>query len=370
MLLGLLGFALPIIYVPWFADAVEGPRWSVLAVVVGLSCAVWVLCRLPRRLTAGHALGGLFLAWAWMSLAWTFAPMDGLKECLHFLVLAGLFCISAQIKDMRALWIGAGLGLAVNTVVILAVRFDLLTIFQLLPDSGLFMNKTLLVQAAAVVFVALVAYRRFGLALLIAPCFVLQGERSPFVAICVAGAVWLWDRSRVAALALGLLIGGAAIGTAYVDPGFASRSDQRTDIWHDTVDGMRAFGNGAGAFYLLYPAHSTRHDMLATRPVHAENDFLEFAYDYGIGVLPLAGLIVLAFGGARRPEHYALAAFLVCAAFNFASFNSTTAALAALSCGALYRDRAQLRLGLDAGRIRIRRGLAWADRSRRRAAAA
>ena len=340
----LLGLALPLVYIPAVTGFMILSGWVLLSLVLP-----WMLL---RRIEMGwaHWLGLAFLAYASISLLWTPVLVQGVWKLWLLWILAFSFCVSAAGYRLDRLLLGVAMGLGVNLAVALAQAFG----WHFLPQtsgapSGLFVNANPFGEVAALTSIGLLTTRQFWPLTLTLPCIWLSDSRTALLALGVAGGVWLWDKLRwrglVLALALALPLG--AIGWWH-KPSTSSLLE-REAIWLDTVDGLSPFGRGAGSFLILYPHFATRTDTMATRPESAHNDFLELIFEFGIGAIPLFGLVAIALF-TRGPWRYLWWAFCAVALVAFPTAIPVEGFLGMVALGALCRgwrvawiERARLR---------------------------
>jgi hypothetical protein len=345
---GILAFALAVAFIPGALRADTVGRYALLAVVVPF------LVGFPPRLTAGHLFGGLFLAWGAASLTWTSSIYDGLDELVTFLIMAGLFCIGSELRSMRPVYIGLGASIAINSA-IAAVQW-----YGGETPTGLFLIKNYLAEPAALVLIGLIGNRLWLFAALALPAVLLPHARGALVALAAAGAAWCWTRSRRLTGVVLAVMAAACIGWLWLEPSGGDIA-QRFAIWRDTIDCLTPLGHGLGAFFTDYVGHASRYNIMAARPAHAHNDFLEIVYELGPGILPFMALLAYSLAGRRRTESLVLIAFCVEACFAFPLHFPVPSFLAALAAGHLCRDGNSLRgnLALCASRIRSWARAAW-----------
>ncbi len=144
----------------------------------------------------------------------------------------------------------------------------------------------------------------------------------------------MWERWRWHALVPCLLV-MMGIGT-YVTSKYQSSIQERLAIWEDTAEGLTIPGRGAGSFFMLYPEFARRTDTMHTRPEDPHNEFLNLAFEYGVGALPLLTLLALSFTAAGA-ERYVVVAFLAIAFFSFPSRIPTEGFVGMVALGRLCR---------------------------------
>lgn len=345
-------FVLAIAFIPMISGAATTPRWALLAVCI--PAALFFVDR--QHTTAGHYLGTTFLAWCALTFLWTSAPFDGADLMFRLMLLAGVFVIGASLPDLQPVYLGLGLGFALNAALALAQSLGFDGVPQLIAPSGLFLNKNYLAEPAALVLIGLLGCRMWALALLVSPAVFVPGARGALLALAAAALAWIWPRSRAAAVKVALLLLSGFILFAI----FRSHSsiEQRFEIWRDTAANLTLFGHGLGAFYIDFPSFAVHSDVLSERPVHAHNDFLELAYELGIGALLFVAMLGYCLSGPLPTERLILIAFMVEAFFGFPLHLPIPSFLAALAAGRLCGVRATLCDGIAPRRVGLRAGLA------------
>lgn len=341
-MVGVLSFIVTVLFVPGISGAATTPRWALLALVVP-----WLIPSRPRW-TAGHLAAVLLLLWCLASLTWTADINGGALWCLRLGILVGVFFIGAETKDMRPVWIGAGLGLIPSIVMSIAQLYGH-GVTHLERFGGLFINANFMAEAAALVLVGLLVERVYWLIPLVLPAVVMPMSRGALLALVVSAVCWSRSRVAYALLALTLVAGAATLWSGYRVGGV----EERFAIWTDSLSGLKPLGQGTGSFYLTYPLYAKRTNSFVSRPDHAHNDLLEAAYDLGLGSLLLVALAACVWmaGRSHRARFVALA-FAVEAMFEFPLHMPVTAFLAALVAGHLCGSGVGLRQSVDGWRDR------------------
>lgn len=331
-----VSFLVAIAFVPGISGASNSPRWAVLSVCLPLLI-------LPARLTQGHLFGGAFLLWATISVTWS----AGYDALWHWYLLGMAFWIGSATEDLSPVFRGLGYGLVPSVILAIPQSFDWSPVAQTYAPAGLFMNKNFLGEICFLAALGLLSVRSYLLSAIMLLGAALAASKAVLAACAMFSCVWLWRKHRWIAIAVCLLTLTAG-ATAYHLDYKTSTLDHRFAIWADTLDGMTWVGRGTGSFYRDYPSHATRQDTFTERPQNAHNEFLELAYEHGIGALLLLGIV--------RPT-IALAAVL---AFLFLSFPlrlPATGFLIALYAGHLVRGWPRLRNPADDWRMAVRRWL-------------
>lgn len=326
----LLAFGVPVACISPFPDGATGTRWALLSI-----CVPVLFCIAPQVRNVTYAV----MAYMAASLLWSPDPVAGLDLWWHFALIAMLVAIAP--RDMTRIYWAMGLGLAVNSFVVLLqlMGFEPVTYMQI--GSGLFFNKNQQNCVVAMVFLALISMDNWKASILaswvVLPLFAVGLSRTAAIALAVAGAFALKGWLRWIALAGGALL-------LLVLAGWAGRVDsnlQRIDTWLEATEHLSLLGNGLGSFRFAYPVME-----------HAHNDLLQISYELGfVGALGFVALGLFLIGGTRGAERLILIAFAVEGLFDFPLYQPATAFLAALCAGAVLRRGDWLRR-LFAGRER------------------
>lgn len=283
-----LGLVLPISYVPGVTDLDILSGWIVL------SLALPFFFLHPIRLGIAHYLGLAFLGYAILSFLWAPVWQQGVWDLWLLGLLAGCFCLGSEYEDLRPLWKGLALGMGVNLVVALIQVAGYHPVYanQAHYPPGLFYNPDMLGESAALITAVLIATRLYPYLILTIPCIFLSGSRNALLALCIILTAPIWQRWRwkgvsTAAFAITLLVAGTW------HPSNLSGPQERFAIWADTASGLTPFGRGPGSFFMLYPEFAHRTDTMLTRPEDPHNDYLQLAFQYGLGALPLVALLAI-----------------------------------------------------------------------------
>lgn len=335
--MGAIAFLVTLAYAP-LAGGFTSFRWIAICLII----PIWYFN--PGRVTASHLLGLLFLAWCALSLTWAFDPGSGVIQLGRFVLLALVFCVAAAQQDLRAMWIGAGLGIAVNSLLALMQYFGgWQGIPQVALPGGTFFNKNILAETAAITFVGCLGLkdRWRWLALGALPAVILCQARGVWAGLTAALILLIWPKNKPAALAL---IGVCFLAICYFW-GAGYTMTQRVQIWQDAFDGLQFWGRGVGSFWSTYPEHASRIDPLALRPENAHNDLLQLVYEIGPASLVICSILWLAFRARPlKAEHYALVVFLVAGLVGFPLYMPATAFLAVAALGHVAGAGAHLRI--------------------------
>lgn len=325
-----LGLLIPVAYIPNFTGRDILTGWIVLS----LALPFFFLQRI--KLGIGHYLGLAFLAYATLSLSWTEIKPQGIWDLWLYLCLAGCFCLGAS-RDPRSLYLGCAIGVGVSTLLAIPQAFGWQGIFQLsqgLP-AGLFVNRDMFGETAALVSIALICTRQYWPLVLTLPPILFTGCRSAQLAFFVVAIVWLWQRYRQLSIPV---IAISIVGAVAWHHGWDGSEDLRLAMWRSTISGLTWFGRGPGSFFSLYPKFAVYTDTMFTRPESAHNDFLELVFEFGLGAIPLFALLIWGAIG-NRLERYILLAFCIIAFFSFPIRIPAEGLVGMVALGSLCRDR-------------------------------
>lgn len=350
--MGLLAFLVSALYWPGIAGAATTPRWALLFAVIP-----WLVIR--PRWTAPHAVGAALLIWAAFSLQWSPELVDGIGAIFTLSLLALLFCVGWQLDDLRPVYWGAGLGIALSGPVA-ALQLNGYEVVRGLGAAGLFVNPNFMGEAAALALVVFVASRHWAMVAAVAPPFVMSGSRGAVLALCAALCVHFWRQWRpfgaVIALSLALLafdshykgatVSQESLSLQSLSGGTMPVSDpalsDREAIWRSTVNGLTVLGRGIGSFWGEYPRFEVRPDP-PSRPEFPHNEWLHIAFELGLPGLLLFCVLCLTLAGPIDTSRLVLIALAVESCFGFPLHVPTTAFIGALAAGHAVRSRYVLR---------------------------
>jgi hypothetical protein len=329
-----LGLLVTAAYWPWLWSPATTPKWIVLSIV---SCALLLYRNERIPLTGAHLAGCALISWATLSVAWSPVPLYSLNGLWQTAILPAVcFCLGSQTPQLRPLFIGAGLGMAVSSAVSIAQLAGWIDWQTINIPSGLFLNKNFMAEAAALVLIWLIAERVWWFAVPVMPAIALAGARGALLALGVGLALELWRRPSW--IIGGLLVADMALFGAGMVQHTAVSTTERLDIWADATDGIGMFGSGIGSYgFMSHPLWPDGHTM------HAHNDMLELVYELGMIGLGLAALFVWELRGPLNSARLVLIVFAVEACFAFPAHLPVTMALAALAAGNAVRDRVMVR---------------------------
>ena len=347
--MALLSFLVTVLMIPVFPEGGTEPRWSLLFIVVPLLFAQ----RYFEKPSLTDVLGIVFLGWCGSTLFWSSDPYEGSIFYFRFLIIGMLFCIGSTRESLRPVYTGMAFGLLINSAVIVLQINGLTVLPQVAAPAGLFINKNFSGELAALVIVGLIGERLWWLLPGVIPSLLLPVARAPFLAITVAGTLWLWTKSRMAAVLVGI-VGCSAGVFVYHLRTYNDTLTQRWHVWVDTVGSLTLFGHGFGSFFSAYPQFQT-HDATHIIFEHPHNDLLQILFESGWvgGLVFIAFLVSVLRGRWKAPEVYVLLAFLVEGCFGFPLYNPATAFVGALVAGHLNCGRDVLCWDELRGKLRV-----------------
>ena len=321
-------------YWPWMWSPAVAPKFVALSIYAP---ALLLYRQQPIPFTGAHLAGCGLIAWATLSLFWSWVPLYSLNALWLAMILPAIcFCLGSQTPQLRPLFIGAGLGLALSSAVSVGQLAGWIDWPTINIPSGLFLNKNFMAEAAALVLIWLIAERVWWLAVPVMPAIALAGARGALLALGVGLALELWRRPSW--LIGGLLMADMVLFGAGMVHHTAASTAERFDIWQESVDDLGFLGLGIGSYGFM------PHQMLPDgHTLHAHNDMLELVYELGMIGLGLGALFVWELRGPLNSARLVLIVFAVEACFAFPSHLPATMALAALAAGHAVRDRALVR---------------------------
>jgi len=350
----IFGFLLTIAFVPIFPGAGTTPRWLILSLLLPL-----LALGRDVRPTLGHALLGLFIGYAGLSLLWAPDRVEGLNDLWKLCILGAAFVVGAQQKTLKPVFAGAAIAMGINSLLVIAQAFwSVSWVPQTVAPAGLFVNKNVGAEAAMLILIGAVGYRVRWALLATLPTILLSNAKGALIAAIVV-AVWaLRGWQRWVAFYVLATIAAAVFFLAGMQGVWVSSLRPRIDLWLDMLGHLSFLGSGAGSFY-------TARTYLLTNVGakeffdFAHNDVLQLVFEFGIGAVPLIILAALAFRGTQcRVAQAVLLAFAVEGCFGFPFHVPVTSALALLCAGHVYGRSNHLRNTLPSGQFVLRRGLA------------
>ncbi len=334
-MLSLLGLTLPILYLP---GAEEPYQWFLLA--VALPVIIFYSNLNDTELispTIPFYLGAAFLIYYTTSLAWTYSLEA--RGSWYPLIWGLSFLLGGMHSTLRPLWRGLAIGLAISTgfAILQSLGFTPVLTAPSPGFPGLLFNPTISSAVCALTILALVLHNDWAFLPGPALGLILSGSRGGWLIL----ALGLAARYLSALSALCLLLAAAVLVTYH--PGITDSI--RLQIWVIAYRGLTLLGWGPGIFdFILY------NDSAGTliHPQFAHNDYLQLAFEYGLGAIPLLAAFALALFRHRSLYWPLTLATAALAAFWFPLYHPITAFIAFAAIGHISRDYAAHPLRLPA----------------------
>jgi hypothetical protein len=317
-----LGFFIAVAFWPGLLSAAVAPRWALIA--VGLPLVSWLD---PRALDLRIGLCLLAtLGLAALSLAWTPDPLTGSLELSHLLILCAAVLAGACCTDLAPVLRAVALGVGVSSLIAVAQLVGHSPVEQMVSPAGLFANRNVLGELAAVVMVWAVLSGERWVSLVLLAAVILCRSRVGLVSAVLA-LCWARPRWTPSIVIMGVIyvLLAPLVGMSPLDPGKLVSAAERLEIWTAAISDPRLFGHGIGSFTAAYPGWE-----------YAHSDFLQAFYELGVGVVPFALVVVAALlAGPRSPERAAFGVLAVECLISFPLHLPTSAFLAGLLVGHL-----------------------------------
>ena len=366
-----LTFTLTLIIWPGFVESSNAPRWILLSAAIP-----FFLLTSEIRLTKAHLIGFAWLAWAGLTVLWSVSLLDSIFHLWHFVVLAMVFCVGANLSSREIRWcfLAFVVGISINAVMAFAQMEGWEGVIQAgtqtAAPTGTFMNKNYLAEAALMALPAAIILAKAWPIPIIVGLLVAIFSRGALMAGGLLLTSWAWGRYRKATIILttGILVAGIFyFGNLSHDGRFMNTSvGARISFLANSVAMVadRPWGQGVGAYLAAYPKYhkaiiltTTGAYRMGMRPRTAHNDFVTVAVETGIpGIFLLTWFFLTVLRGPvatdeKKTAFYTILAFLLLGMFNFPLYLPTSACLAALSAGYLAGGGTPVRGGEHRGRI-------------------
>lgn len=346
MPLAVLAFLTAVAYLPGITSAAYAPRWWVL--LVGAPLVAMAARRAPP--TTGHWLGILFLCAATESLFWSVSRMDTYNAIIQLVPMTLVFCVAAQQANLAPVWLALGAG-AVPSVVVALVQTQTPWFVESKGIAGLFFQRDFFGSYCAVALVGLlygVPRKTMAVWALVVVCaagLLLSASRGALLATtCACAAMWVLGLPTLAkrlwaGLAVALLAIGACVAFYHFMPSRQAALDERFLEWDWVAQNLRWFGWGYNTLGSVFSFE------------HAENEYLELAFDLGVLSITFWAFVVYSLKGYKHAQGCAavVITLLVNCATAFPLHNPATAMVAAICLGGLCGSRAGLRRDRRAG---------------------
>ncbi len=360
----LAAFAVAVAYWPGFYYPGEAARWIALSALVPVALA---LLPTPPR-TALWWLGGAFLGYAALTLAWTVSPTSTGHALWKLALFAATVVAGASLTErgfrLTCLAFAAGVGISGALAIAQAMGWNPSlggnSIVQVAPPAGLFVNRNGMAEAGLLAVVVVLRYRVWWLLPFCLVATFLPLFKAVIMAAFVTAAVMLIRNRWVAAA----LAGGALVvvaGKLLLSAGSQAVAG-RASLWIDTVFALRWFGYGGGSFDAAYPMFADRSApfffAFNRLPGTPHSDALLMLVEYGAGALLLFAFVglILWRGGRDHAGMPGVVAFLAVGLVDFPFQQAAPGFMACLCLGGLLRSGVRLRGGRCGGGNQLYRG--------------
>lgn len=315
------------------ASVIDAPGYLRASVPFGwasLSALLPFMLWREGELNLLHWCGLAFLSYAFVSIAWTPFWQDGVWAFWQWALLGMAFWLGSTLPSTQSIFLGAALGIWVSSAFAI-LQFSGLDPFLVRADgdaSGWFFNPMISGEYATIVILGLVVHREWVWILGVLPSLFLSHSRGAWLALAI-GLIAFYSRSW---LLIGLTCLVSFFGVRYFYP---SQDILRLHIWDVASHSLYPFGWGAGSFInVLFPN---------THPEYVHNDYLQLAWEFGFGAIPVYFIFLICALQRRSLEWPILASGLLMACFSFPLYAPVSAFVLALCAGRISRDWADAR---------------------------
>lgn len=267
-----LGLVPSIAYIPGYTGATIPTGWVALSIC--FACISWK----GAKLTPFHWCLLAFLAYATLTGLWAPGTWNWAWRMWHYALIGLAFWIGSII-DIRPVLIGLSAALTISTAVSIAqtLGYSPVLVHSAGESAGLFFNPIYQGAAIALALTALWGQRLYWYALPLLPGLYLSHSRAAWAA-ALLGLLANYIRMPLLLITIILLL------AAGVTLNVSTSDTYRLQNWTIAIHWMSFFGNGAGSWLDLWYLN---YDGLV-RPEFVHNDYLQLAFELGIGCIPLA----------------------------------------------------------------------------------
>jgi hypothetical protein len=324
-----LGLVLPVCFVPGFTGATI--RTQLVALTLFLLLVYGALRPLGRwgepKITQEHWIGQAFWIYAAASIGWSISWTDSIEGLWTVSIWAGSFWLGSTLESLQDLWKGLAIGLTANVIVQIAQVAGMDPVLVRSGNAGLLYNPNLLAAAIALVVVGLVTVKAWWYVPALLPGLWLTHSRGGAVILAAGLAARYLNWATVPVLVA--ISGGIFLWHPDQSSAF------RITIWQIAWQHLTWFGLGAGTFV----------DVLYMTPeqgwIHLEfahNDYLQLAFEYGLGAALPLGLLVFCLTRTTSPSWPVMVGFAVSGLFYFPLYTELTAFIGCAVAGLIVRD--------------------------------
>lgn len=271
----LLGFGIITAYIPGIVGASISTGWLFLMIV----CPFFLLYCDNLKLGWGF----LFICFAFISLLWTTSLNISLMYLAQIIVLGIVFWIGANINDLKPIFKGIATGLGFASIIAFLQYFNYNEIYSLdKQPASFFINPNIYSEVSAVILVSLIVLNLWWWIPVTFTGLLLVHSRAAYVGLAISLFIWGWKINKIVSILATSLI--LLIGLYfYYDKFDVSSIQERLNIWQDTIQGLKLFGNGIGSYETMFPFHATHINTEVARPKFAHNDLLQIIFEFGVG---------------------------------------------------------------------------------------
>lgn len=320
-----LGAVLPVCFIAGITGATIPTQLPLLSIVLGF--VLW------RRgiVTTYHRLGIVFVAYACVATIWSPNPMFAVYGLWQVMVWGLAFWLGSTSPSLAPLWRGMAVGLGVSSMVAVAQSLG----WQGIPSrdwpAGLLYSGPLQGAMIALVMVATICDRAFLYIPAMLPGLLLSHSRGAALVLVVTTLSRLHWGAGVATVAAAATIGAVMLGPSDVE---------RLQSWSVALHNITPFGLGTGSFeQVIYAAQG-----VVVHPEFVHNDYLQLAFEYGVGAIPALAILVAALRCSYRRYWPVLVGFCTLGLFYFPLYCAPLAFIGAVAAGHVLRrdDRARV----------------------------
>ena len=268
----LSGLLLTVAYIPPFPAGATDLRWGLAALLI----PVLIRPQVPKELLL---VGLLLLAWAALSLLWTPNISTGLFYLIQLYIIAGWLFIgsSSPALTVNNFLYGVSAGLILQLPLVVVQYFGVSLVPQMVPPAGLFINREVLGEIAALLTIWNLAGKRPIEGILLGAIVLLCQSRVGVTSVAVGLICVIPPRSgQLLALFFSLLL----IGLLSLGLGKLGSFETRLDIWGFALQDLHLIGRGIGAFATDRPFWEFTH-----------SDIIQMYYELGLPAIGLAGAV-------------------------------------------------------------------------------
>ena len=334
--LAAIAFLVTVAIWPGISGFAIAPRWAVIA-----AFPMVALFFVKIRMTPVHWVGLAFFTYATVSLLWSPVFVEALQGWAELVILAVAFCLGAEAKNLKWFYAAVAFGVSISAV-IAALQVDgIETVERVVGPAGLFANKNMMGEIAALALIGVVASGLWIFA--IGPLVALGVSTcaGAMFGVVAAAVYWLWSKSAMLGIAamIAIVLGGMVLVASSKNSTFIVRGR----IWVDAIENLRWFGHGVGSYWVATPEHAPRQEAMNVRHWHAHNDAVEMVFDFGLGSVLFFGMVWLCLLGPASPDKYVLIGIIGVGMWGFPLFTPATGFVGAVCAGRLARRWADLR---------------------------